>query len=77
MGKDMISQASTNLLSELLRETKLEGWQLSATLLGLGLISLAKTALELRAAEKERREEEYKSRLIILKSNINTAAICR
>ncbi len=58
MGKDMISQASTNLLSELLRETKLEGWQLSATLLGLGFISLAKTALELRAAEKERREEE-------------------
>ena len=58
MGKDMISQASTNLLSELLRETKLEGRQLSATLLGLGLISLAKTALELRAAEKERKEEE-------------------
>ncbi len=57
MGKDMISQASTNLLSDLVRETKLEGWQLSATLLGLGLISLAKTALELRAAEKERREE--------------------
>lgn len=52
MEKDMISQASTNLLSELLRETKLEGWQLSATLLGLGLISLAKTALELRVAEK-------------------------
>ena len=58
MGKDMISQASTNLLSELLIEIKLEGWQLSATLLGLGLISLAKTALELRATEKERREEE-------------------
>ena len=58
MGKDMISQASTNLLSDLVRETKLEGWQLSATLLGLGLISLAKTALELRVAEKERREEE-------------------
>ena len=58
MGKDMISQTITNLLSELLRETKLEGWQLSATLLGLGLISLAKTALELRAAEKERKEEE-------------------
>jgi len=51
MGKDMISQASTNLLSELLRETKLEGRQLSATLLGPGLISLAKTALELRVVE--------------------------
>lgn len=58
MGKDMISQASTNLLSDLVRETKVEGWQLSATLLGLGLISLAQTALELQAAKKERGEEE-------------------
>ena len=42
----------------IVKEAKLEGWQLSATLLGLGLISLAKTALELQAAKKEREEEE-------------------
>lgn len=51
MNRDTITNAAKQILSEAIRDGKLQGWQAVAAYLGMGVLTLAEMALKSRAEQ--------------------------